>query len=371
MKKNGKTTSGTQRWYCPDCRYSSTSRDYRQRRERQFREFLAYLADTAPRRTQASCLSTWDRTHAWCWQTAPIWQTTGEVHDQIFIDGTYIPHGWCLLIASTSDAVIAYQLCQHENKASYTALLSRIPAPIVAVTDGHQGALAAIRQCWPTTRVQRCLVHVQRNIRRVTTTNPKTVQHKALRKLGTDLTRITTPEQAITWIRALSAFHELYDPWLKERTYRTQVHPADVPAFARTNKYWWYTHHETRRILASLDRYVRDDVLFTYLRKDLGTTSILASTTNRLEGGFNSPLKAFLRAHRGWSEEHMLTAIDYWLYARSIDPQPLETFIDNTTIQPPQPTHQEQSGPVEIDTAINTHTPWEDGLHIRKGWAGR
>lgn len=102
-----------------------------------------------------------------------------------------------MLIASTPEGVIAYQLCHRENKASYRALLSRIPAPIVVVTDGDKGALAAIRQYWPGTIIQRCLVHIQRNIRGVTTANPKTDQHKALRQLGINLTRITTPEQAL------------------------------------------------------------------------------------------------------------------------------------------------------------------------------
>ena len=64
----------------------------------------------------------------------------------------------------------------------------------------------------------------------------------------------------------------------------------------------------------------------------------------------------------------MLTAIDYWLYARSVDHQPLETFINNT--KPPKKKQLQElpPGPVEIDTTINTQAPWEDGLHIRKGW---
>ncbi|WP_159074081.1 transposase [Trueperella pyogenes] len=99
-----------------------------------------------------------------------------------------------MLIASTPEGVVAYQLCHRENKASYRALLSRIPAPIMVVTDGNSGALAAIKECWTTTRIQRCLVHIQRNIRGVTAANPKTDQHKALRQLGINLTRITTPE---------------------------------------------------------------------------------------------------------------------------------------------------------------------------------
>ncbi|MCI7306177.1 MAG: transposase, partial [Trueperella sp.] len=55
-------------------------------------------------------------------------------------------------------------------------------------TDGDRGALAAIKACWPTSRLQRCLVHIQRNIRTLTTTRPKTDQHKALYKLALDLT---------------------------------------------------------------------------------------------------------------------------------------------------------------------------------------
>lgn len=367
-KKKGFTSAGRQRWYCPDCRYSFTARRCDQSKATQFREFLAYVTDTAPRRSQTTSLSTGDRSHAWCWDTRPIWQVTGEVYDQIFIDGTYIPYGWCVLIASTPEGVIAYQLCHRENKAAYRALLSRIPAPIVVVTDGDKGALAAIKECWPSTIVQRCLVHIQRNIRRITTLKPHTDQHKALRQLGLDLTRIRTIDEAITWQKSLAAFHELYDPWLNEKTYRDHVTTSNIPTFARNNKRWWFTHHDTRRMVRSLDRYVKEGVLFTYLRTDLDVHSLLASTTNPLEGGINSPLKAFLYAHRGWPEHHMLTAINYWLYTRSIDHQPLETFMNNTVTPSTKPELPAANRPAEIDTHINTHTPWEDNLTIRKGW---
>lgn len=293
------------------CRYSTTSKQGRQARHQQFREFLNYITDTAPKRQVSTSIRTWDRTHAWCWSTRPIWQVTGEVYDQVFIDGTYIPYGWCVLIASTTEGVIAYQLCHKENKEAYRALLSRIPAPIMVVTDGNCGALAAIKECWPTTRIQRCLVHIQRNMKTITTIRPKTQQHKALYRLGLDLTTITTTDEAIAWQKKLAVFHELYDTWLEEKTYRDQVRPDQIPTFARKNKKWWHTHKPTRTQVRSLDRYVKDDVLFTFLDKNLHVTNKLSSTTNYLEGGINSPLKAFLYAHRGWSENRMLTAIDY------------------------------------------------------------
>lgn len=199
--------------------------------------------------------------------------------------------------------------------------------------------------------------------------NPSTPQHRALRRLGLDLTTITTIDEAITWQKSLAAFHELYDSWLEEKTYRDQITTSTIPAFARRNKRWWYTHHHTRRMIRSLDKYVKDGILFTFLNPDINHAQPLAATTNPLEGGINSPLKAFLHAHRGWSEHHMLTAIDYWLYARSIDRQPLDTFITNTRparpVSKPKPNSDQ---PAEIDNAIDHEHPWEDSLHIRKGW---
>ena len=345
------------------------STDQRQVRVQQFNEFLAYVTDTIPLRQLTSMPRTsWDRTHAWCWDTQPVWEQTGQIYDQLFIDGTYIGYNWCVLTAVSVEGIIAYQLCQRENKEAYQALLQRIPAPLIVTTDGGKGALAAIKACWPQTRIQRCLVHIQRNIRRVTTSRPKTIQHRVLYQLGLDLTRITTADQAIAWQKKLASFHDLYDPWLAERTYKDQVPTTAIPSFAHTNKRWWYTHHTTRSIVRALDRHVKDGVLFTFLDPDLVTEQQLASTTNRLEGGINAPLKAFLHAHHGLSEQHMLTAINYFLYSRSVDPEPLTSFINNTVTKPKLRTNQTSDGPAHIDNTINQQTPWEDGLTIRKGW---
>ncbi|WP_434699562.1 IS1/IS1595 family N-terminal zinc-binding domain-containing protein [Trueperella pyogenes] len=58
MKKNGKNSSGTQRWYCPKCRYSTTSKQGRQARHQQFREFFNYITDTAPKRYVSTSICT-------------------------------------------------------------------------------------------------------------------------------------------------------------------------------------------------------------------------------------------------------------------------------------------------------------------------
>ncbi|WP_182050008.1 hypothetical protein [Changpingibacter yushuensis] len=64
----------------------------------------------------------------------------------------------------------------------------------------------------------------------------------------------------------------------------------------------------------------------------------------------------------------MITAIDYYLSSRSLNTEPITSFITNTTppaqAQPPQEAHT----PAALDTTINTQASWEDGLTIRTGW---
>ena len=57
-------------------------------------------------------------------------------------DGTYMGHGWCLIIAidGQTGEVLDWQWCAHESKAAYLALFSRLPAPDVLITDGLRGA---------------------------------------------------------------------------------------------------------------------------------------------------------------------------------------------------------------------------------------
>ena len=61
----------------------------------------------------------------------------------------------------------------HESKAAYLALFSGISAPDVLITDELRGAEAACLEAWPGTRIQRCLVHVQRNTRTDLTSRPR------------------------------------------------------------------------------------------------------------------------------------------------------------------------------------------------------
>jgi len=321
-----------------------------------------------PQGATASQRRDFRRKTAWCWQVAPQIESTGEVYAEIQLDGTYLNDGWCLLTAITgSGMVLGWQWCDQEKTAAWKALLERIPAPQIVVIDGGRGLASALRECWPDTRIQRCLVHVQRNVRTYLTTNPRTEAAKTLRALSLKLTRITTVEQARAWEVALHDWHQIYAALLEQKTFAGEnvIRPSWAKAAAR----WWYTHDRLRRAYNIMAHIVRTEVAFTYLDNQFDGLAI-SSTTNRIEGGVNRQVKELLSRHRGMNSEHQRRACEWWLYLHSANPEPATALIKPEHWQPliePEPVI-ESDGPSEDDRGVATA---EEGLWIRKGWAGR
>ena len=149
----------------------------RPRRARTPEEFLSWLLGPS---SQTASESTGDaralrKRIAWCWSIRPRIAPPDAKRHTVMANGTYMGHGWCLIIAidGESGEVLAFQWCAHESKAAYLALFSGISAPDVLITDGLRGAEAACLEAWPGTRIQRCLVHVQRNTRTDLTSRPR------------------------------------------------------------------------------------------------------------------------------------------------------------------------------------------------------
>lgn len=367
VKKNGVTSAGTQRYRCLDCGACHTKTRPAASVANTYEAFVSYLLG----KSSQSELNKGDnrtvrRRFAWCWNPiVPQPPVTGEVFDQVFIDGTYLNGGWVILIACTTTHVLNWQVCASESKAAYQGLLEPIAPPLVVVTDGAKGALGAIKESWPTTKIQRCLVHVHRNNTTDLTQHPRTDAGKALLTLSKRLLRITTTSEAARWMTYLNAFYNHYDKYLKERTYA-----KDVPqALRRPGKKWWYTHDRDRRVYFRLKRLARNGQLFTYLH----TPQAAHNTTNIVES-HNAAIKQILRNHRGWPPLHQVQAATHYLNSKTENP-----------LTPRQILHQwNQAGQPQLNLVppvkehvsqprkdFNQHAPWEDGLAIRKGWAGR
>lgn len=282
--KNGKTAAGTQRWRCPDCGASSVRKREDMTRRHQLTEFLTWLVGKHSQREVDNGLtgrSFRDRT-AWCWDIEPSLGPVTTTHRQVLVDGIWIG-SWCLLIAVTESLqVLAWQWCARESTAAWSALFEHIPAPKVIVCDGGTGIASAVRAHWPNTKIQRCLFHVQMNIRQHLTLKPRTDAGRALLGLSRALSKVRNVDTAIGWQIHLQQWWETFGHLTQERTY--------------LRGRWWFTHHRLRKAWLLLARLSRNGQLFTYIRHGN------SRTTSPLEGGINNGIRHVLRAHRGMTD---------------------------------------------------------------------
>ena len=165
------------------------------------------------------------RRFSWCWLAdVPDHEIghEGRVYDQVFLDGTYTAGG-SLIVADTLDHDIAWHWCTRETTRDYQHLLERIPAPLITVIDGGQGAASAIETCWPGTKIQRCLVHAQRAVRRYTTSRPRTGAGRAIYQLALNLTTITDLDEAAAWGATLHEYSTIYRDWMNQKAFSTDA----------------------------------------------------------------------------------------------------------------------------------------------------
>ncbi len=320
MQKRGQTAAGTQRWLCLGCSQSHSLGHDTQKRGRLLDRFVSWLLG---KQSQAELAQSFTdralRTQtAWCWEIVPKPEVTGEVHEIILLDGIRVGNVVCL-VARAPSYVIGWHWVPWEAGTTWSELLDQFPPPIVVVCDGQKGILVAIRGCWPTARIQRCIFHVWQNVRVKLTLHPKTEAGRELLQLTRELLRgIPTKEAAQQWQEQLQAWETQYASFIRERTY------LDRPTAGRRR--WWYTHRRLRSAYRQLNKLLQNNQLFTYLETDL-TSEPIPRTTNYVEGGINSQLRTKLKLHRGMSQEHQRRLVEWYLYSRTESPKPPRNFL--------------------------------------------
>lgn len=363
-KKNGTTSAGKTRYRCLECGASRTiDREVSQRRY-QLEALVGWLCSnqTQAQVRQGQAARTFRANTAWCWNVQPMLEPTGELFDEIQLDGIYVQHGHCCLIAHANGHVVDFQWCTTENSAAWGALLARIPAPAVVIIDGGSGLAKALRTMWPETKVQRCLVHIQRNVRQYMTRRPRTTPGKQLAKLNAALTKIQSLDEAAQWMAALAAWHSEHHDFLNEKTYNRD------PMATRP---WQWTHDRVRKAYNLFATQARKGTLFQYLQPDLlaEVQEPVSSTTNRIEGGVNAPLRQMLSLHRGMRLDRRKRAVEWWLHQHTEAPVPVHTFIQPQHYDPTarsKTTIEEPIGPALYDRGFST----EEGIGIQRGWKG-
>lgn len=307
MKRNGKTSAGRTRWRCTSCGSSAVRRI--DNAAKLLDLFLSWLLT---RRRQADMPGggrTFRRKTARFWEIWPMPPKVEAPRRVVYVDGIHLGRKAVVLIASDGEHVLGWHLARTENSRAWSALMSRIAAPEVAVSDGGDGLARALKRTWPGTRHQRCVFHAFSQVRRYTTSRPRTQAGAELYGLVRALLSITTLREADGWVRSLLAWSERWDAFLSETSVGEDGRPRLV-------------HERLVKARRSLARLVNAETLFTYLDPGLVRDGSLPATSNSIEGGVNAQLRAMLRDHRGLSIERRLKAVFWWCYMHSPDPLP-------------------------------------------------
>ena len=192
--------------------------------------------------------------------------------------------------------------------------MARIATPKFVVSDGGSGFRKAMKKVWKTARLQRCIFHAFCQVKRYTTTRPKTLAGMELYEIAKDLLHIKNEGQAFAWMIRLEGWNQRHKKFLMEQT-------RDENGKLR------YTHERLLKANRSLLRLIQTKTLFTYLDKSILNGIKGPATNNRIEGGVNAQLRSMLRNHRGLSIEKRIKAVFWWCYMHSPKPLSLSEIL--------------------------------------------
>lgn len=304
--KRGKR-GGYSRYFCKNCGSYFTNRRAsvsRKNKEVWFREWIVGKRTFS----QLACDSpyserTLKRYFYEMLPRCPVWHIQRREQVNLLIDATYFPNKVCLVLYRDANIrmTLFYRLTDGEHFRDLQEDLRNILKTgirIASVTcDGSANILKAVREVCPEAILQRCTVHIAREIESWITRNPKSEAGRELLLLVRLLNRIHTQEQAQLWIRAFIDWYKKYQTFIDEKTNDEQMGR------------WWFTHKMLHRSASHIKRAIPE--MFAYTRYPK-----VPKSSNAIEAFFGH-LKDNLSIHRGLSKEHFKDFIKWYLFFKS------------------------------------------------------
>lgn len=228
-------------------------------------------------------------------EQSPKPQTSYASYTHVIFDGSFVyKRSICIVVLIDAHSGIPI-LCSYNVKensgpamhAFFTALQHQGFQPKSCTTDGNPRVIKVLQQLWPTMRLQRCLVHVQRQGLMWCRIHPKTVMARRLRELFVQILSIRSYEEKDRWYTCFHLWEEQYADALR----------VQVRGWVMTDLKNAYT------MLKNAEPY-----LFTYL-----AFPEIPATTNRAEGFFSHVKRAYKR-HAGLALRHRASFIRWFTY---------------------------------------------------------
>lgn len=172
----------------------------------------------------------------------------------------------------------------------YSELKDRGLEPKYATVDGNTAQIKRLEKVWPSIKIQRCIVHVQRQGLSWCRRNPKRTEAKHLRDLFLDLTTVRTKQQSQDFINSVYAWENRFGNRIESSPNRGWVFSDLLRARSMLLK-----------ALPNLFHYIDDPNI--------------ARSTNLVEGYF-SRLKEHYRLHRGLSIHNRKNYFQWYFYLK-------------------------------------------------------
>lgn len=306
IHKKGKRL-GKQRFQCYECKASFTIKNPGSRRSNSFIWFEKWIMERQVYHTLArdskTSQSSIQRLFNQYLASAPIIEIRSKTKVHLLIDGSYFSNGLCLILYYDYD--IRYvQLYRETSKEKFKEIkedlenLKKLGVDIYSVTcDGHKSILKAVRKSFPNALIQRCLVHIKRQVKNYLSEHPKHGINQELLAISRQVTQLKTIEQSNLWLLKFKKWYDTNEVYINEQTYNPE------------SKRFWFTHKSLHLSTILIINAIPN--MFFYL-----DDPDIPYTTNRLESYFTH-LKEKLTLHRGLRFTAKKNFIKWYLYFKN------------------------------------------------------
>ena len=299
--------NGKQRYFCKQCNFSFLLLRHDVKNKNEFIWFKKWIIERQVYkylvRDSGYSQSKIQRIFNQYLNSAPVVEIRSKTRVHLLIDGSYFPNGLCLILYY--DHNLRYvQLYRETNQEKYTEIkedlqnLKKLGVDVYSVTcDGHKAILKSIKKVFPNAIIQRCLVHIKRQVRNYLSSKPKLEQSASLLKLSNQITSIKSIEDSNIWLGAFFNWYKINHEFINQKTQ------------SQNTGRFWYTHKNLHAAFSLLENAIPN--MFNYL-----DDKQIPNTTNRIENYFTH-LKDKLRIHRGLRFEAKKNFIKWYLYMKN------------------------------------------------------
>ncbi len=299
--------NGKQRYRCADCYHNFILTNEGVKKANQFVWFYKWVMERQVYqhlvRDSGMSQSSLQRLFKFYLKSPPKNTVESKGHVHLLIDGTYFENGLCLILYYDYD--IQYvQLFRETNQEKFREIkedllnLKKLGTQVYSVTcDGHKAIMKAVIKIFPGAIVQRCVVHVKRQIKSYLGAKPQLVQAKDLLYYSRQVTRINTLEHAQQWLVEVHHWYKEHEVFINQKSVNEKTGT------------WWYTHKHLHQAATHLINAIPH--LFSYINDGQ-----IPSSTNQIEGYF-AHLKEKLTLHRGLRFEAKKSFIKWYLHFKN------------------------------------------------------